>query len=318
MKITEVAAAVIERPDGTFLLARRPEGKPYPGYWEFPGGKIEAGEDARAALVRELKEELDITVTESCPWVTRVYAYTHATVRLHFFRVTAWQGEARPLEDQAIRWQRAGATDVSPMLPANAPVLAALALPAVMVVSNAHEAGVDRWIAKLAERVVDEKVLVQVREKNAGAQQVQHILSRVLAHAAPFGSPVVVNSASGHFPQCDGIHLTADALLECKARPAGALVGASCHDVRDLDHAATIGVDYAVLGPVKRTASHPDAEPLGWQRFEALVRDRPMPVYAIGGLARIDLPEARRRGAHGVALLSMAFDWLSGAIPAAQ
>src|SRR5258706_15873315 len=94
-KITEVAAAVIERPGGTFLLAQRPKGKPYPGYWEFPGGKIEPGEDARAALTRELREELGIEVREATPWITRVYAYTHATVRLHFFRVSSFAGEPR-------------------------------------------------------------------------------------------------------------------------------------------------------------------------------------------------------------------------------
>jgi 8-oxo-dGTP diphosphatase len=307
VKLTEVAAAVIERP-GEFLLAQRPEGKPYPGYWEFPGGKIEPGEDARAALARELKEELDIAVTESTPWITRVYTYTHATVRLHFFRVTAWEGQPRPLEDQAIRWQRVGAADVSPMLPANAPVLAALALPAVMIVSHAHEMGVDRWIARLAERAVEERVLVQIREKDANAQQVQHILSRALAHVEPLGSRVVVNSASGHFPQCDGVHLTAKDLMQLTARPHGRLVGASCHDGRELDQAEKIGVDYAVVGPVRRTASHPGVAPLGWDRFAALASDRPMPIYAIGGLARGDLAEARRHGAHGVALLSAAFE----------
>jgi 8-oxo-dGTP diphosphatase len=155
---------------------------------------------------------------------------------------------------------------------------------------------------------VDEKVLVQVREKAANAQQVQHILSRVLAHTEPFGSRVVVNSDSGRFPQCDGIHLTSKALMESTARPAGTLVGASCHDERELAKAELIGVDYAVLGPVKRTASHPDAAPLGWDRFAALARDRTMPVYAIGGLARRDLAEGRRNGAHGVELLSAAFD----------
>src|SRR4030081_305267 len=145
-KITEVAAAVIERPGGAFLLAQRPEGKPYPGYWEFPGGKIEPGEDARAALARELREELGIEVREATPWITRVYTYTHATVRLHFFRVRAWDGEPQPLEDQAIAWQRVEAPDVAPMLPANAPVLAALALPDVMVVSNAAADGIEDWI----------------------------------------------------------------------------------------------------------------------------------------------------------------------------
>ncbi len=306
MKITEVAAAVIERP-GEFLLAQRPQGKPYPGYWEFPGGKIEAGEDPRAALVRELKEELGIDVTDATPWITRVYAYTHATVRLHFWRVTAWRGEPQPLEDQDIRWQRVGATDVSPMLPANTPVLAALALPDVMIVSNAAAKGIDAWIGQLTERAPTERMLVQVREKGMAKQPLQHLLSRALVRAGSFGSLVVVNSDCGSFPQCDGVHLTARALNALAARPAGSLVGASCHDEAELEHAAKLALDYAVVGPVNATASHPGAAPMGWDRFQALARDRPMPIYAIGGLSRADLAEARRRAAHGVALLGAAF-----------
>jgi len=305
-RITEVAAAVIERP-GEFLLAQRPEGKAYPGYWEFPGGKIEAGEDPRTALVRELREELGIEVTDATPWITRVYAYTHATVRLHFWRVTAWRGEPQPLEDQDIRWQTVGAPDVSPMLPANAPVLAALALPAVMVVSSAEEEGIDDWIAALAERALSERMLVQIREKAMSRQKVQHLLSRALVRARPFGSVVVVNSDCGALPQCDGVHLTAKALMAATTRPAGSLVGASCHDEAEIAHAEALGLDYVVVGPVKATASHPDAKPLGWERFATLVRDRTMPVYAIGGLTRADLAEARRHGAHGVALRSAAF-----------
>ena len=307
MKITEVAAAVIERP-GEFLLAQRPEGKPYPGYWEFPGGKIEAGEDPRTALDRELQEELGIEVTTATPWITRVYAYTHATVRLHFFRVTGWKGEPRPLEDQAIKWQVVGRPDVAPMLPANAPVLAALALPAVMIVSDVARMGMDAWIAALTERLLHEHVLVQIREKSMDRQKLQHLLSRALVRAEPFGSPVVVNSGCGHFPQCGGVHLTAAALMARASRPQGDLVGASCHDEGEIAHAAAIAVDYVVVGPVLKTASHPGAIPLGWDRFEALIREQPMPAYAIGGLSRADLSEAKRRGAHGVALLGRAFE----------
>jgi 8-oxo-dGTP diphosphatase len=306
--VIEVAAAVIQRADGRCLLAQRPHGKVYAGYWEFPGGKIEAGEDARAALARELREELGIELREATPWITRVYAYTHATVRLHFFKVTAWDGEPQRLEDQEIKWQRVAAPDVAPMLPANAPVLAALALPAVMIVSNAAEMGIEAWFRKLAERAIDEKVLVQVREKTLNAQQVQHLLSRVLVRAEPFGSRVVVNSDCGAYPQCAGVHLASRALMSATTRPAGALVGASCHDEHELAHAEKIGVDYAVVGPVKATASHPGAMPMGWDGFAALARHRPMPIYAIGGLTRADLPEARRRGAHGVALLGAAFE----------
>jgi len=304
--ITEVAAAVIERP-GQFLLAQRPEGKPYPGYWEFPGGKIEAGEDARAALARELHEELGIRIRDATPWITRVYAYTHATVRLHFFRVTAWEGDPQPLEDQAIAWQRVGHPDVEPMLPANAPVLAALALPTILVVSNASDTGLDRWIADLSGALLHERMLVQVREKGWDRLRVQHLLSRTLARIEPFGGRVVMNSDCGEFPQAHGVHLTANALMRSNERPKAGLVGASCHDERELDRAAELGVDYVVVGPVNPTPSHPDARPIGWDGLAALIRDRPMPAYAIGGLTRLDLPEARRHGAHGVALRSAAF-----------
>ncbi len=307
-RITEVAAAVIERGDGTFLLACRPEGKPYPGYWEFPGGKIEPGEDPRAALDRELEEELGIRVREATPWITRVYAYTHATVRLHFFRVTAWDGEPQPLEDQAIAWQRVEAPEVSPMLPANAPVLAALALPSVMVVSNAAETGFDAWSLKLSAQVIGERLLVQIREKGLEPQRVQFLLSRALTRGTPFGAVVVVNSDCGAWPQADGVHLTASALMSATARPAGRVVGASCHDAQELAQAAKLGLDYVVVGPVKDTPSHPGAATLGWDGFAALVRDCPLPAYAIGGLTRADLAAAKRHGAHGVALRSAAFD----------
>ena len=306
MKFTEVAAAVIERP-GEFLLAQRPAGKPYAGFWEFPGGKIEPGEDARAALVRELREELGIEVREATPWITRMYAYTHATVRLHFFRVTAWGGEPQPLEDQAIRWQVVGAPDVSPMLPANAPVLAALALPPLMIGSAAGRMGIDAWVHALEACIASERVLVQLREKSLPRLRMQHLLSRVLARTSPVGVPVVVNSDCGAYPQGGGIHLTAADLAAAASRPEAPLVGASCHSADELAHAAALGLDYAVLGPVHATASHPGAATLGWPGFAALARERPMPVYAIGGLARADLAEAKRHGAHGVALLSAAF-----------
>ena len=305
-KITEVAAAVIERP-GEFLLAQRPAGKPYPGYWEFPGGKIEPGEDARAALVRELREELGIEVREATPWITRVYAYTHATVRLHFFRVTSWDGEPQPLEDQSIAWQRAGAPDVSPMLPANAPVLAALALPPVMIVSDATRMGIDAWLEALAERATSGRVLVQLREKTFGMHAMQNLLSRTLARVEPFGGCVVVNSDCGRFAQAHGVHLTSRALMDASSRPETPLVGASCHDARELDRAEELGLDYVLLGPVRETATHPGMAPMGWDRFASLGANRSMPVYGIGGLSRADLAQARAQGAHGVALLRAAF-----------
>ena len=118
--------------DGQFMLGSRPAGKPYPGYWEFPGGKVEAGEAPLAALVREFHEEMGITVTHATPWLRRVHHYEHASVELLFYRIWAWQGEPQPHEGQAFAWQQPGHLSVKPMLPANDPILRSLQLPDVL------------------------------------------------------------------------------------------------------------------------------------------------------------------------------------------
>ncbi len=151
-RMVDVAAAVIERADGSFLLAQRPPGKVYEGYWEFPGGKVEFGESISHALVRELREELGIDVELAYPWITRVYPYPHATVRLHFHRVVRWGGEPRPRERQALSWQRGTEIVVSPMLPANAPVLKALSLPTSLGITRAWESGIDAALSQLRTR----------------------------------------------------------------------------------------------------------------------------------------------------------------------
>jgi 8-oxo-dGTP diphosphatase len=109
------------QPDGSFLLGRRPEGKPYAGYWEFPGGKIEPGETAAQALVRELHEELGIEADRYTPWITREFVYPHAHVRLHFFRVSGWHG--RSATSTTTRWPgNAPATSMSsPCCPPTSP-----------------------------------------------------------------------------------------------------------------------------------------------------------------------------------------------------
>jgi 8-oxo-dGTP diphosphatase len=124
--VTEVAVGVLVQPDGHYLLAQRPAGKPYEGYWEFPGGKLEPGETVEAALERELHEELGIVVTACHRWHTLEHDYPHAYVRLYFCKVTAWTGEPHGREGQAFVWQRLPA-DVSPLLPATIPVLKWLA-----------------------------------------------------------------------------------------------------------------------------------------------------------------------------------------------
>lgn len=301
----EVAAAVIQRPDGTFLLARRPAGKVYAGYWEFPGGKIEAGEPAERALARELHEELGIETQTAYPWLTREYVYPHAAVRLNFFRVTAWSGEPHPREAQDIAWQRLGEPLASPMLPANAPVLAALALPDEYALTDATRFGVEPMLSAVRRRLGGGLRLIQVRDR--GLPQRDDLVRAILAAARGTGARVLV---SGGFQGADGAHFTADQLRTQVERPAAGLAAASCHDAADLAKAAALGLDFVVLGPVKSTPTHPGAQTLGWDGFARLARGASMPVYAIGGMTREDLPRVWRAGGHGVAMIGGAWPGL--------
>jgi 8-oxo-dGTP diphosphatase len=304
VKVIEVAAAVILRADGAFLLARRPAGKVYAGYWEFPGGKVEPGEPVDAALARELHEEIGIDVAGSDPWITRVFAYPHGTVRLNFRRVTRWQGEPHPREDQALAWQRLDAPMLAPMLPANAPVLASLALPPIYAITDAVRLGEGRMLGLLQARMAGGLRMVQVREPGMDAAARRAFTKEVLRLAARHGCRVLVKEPHDG---ADGLHLTAAELLRLERRPDFPLVAASCHRREELDHAAVLGLDFVVVGPVQRTRSHPEAAPLGWAKFASLVDGTALPAYAIGGLRAADLEEGMRNGAHGIAMIDGAW-----------
>ena len=132
--LIEVVAGVLYNQRGEFLLSSRPAGKAYAGYWEFAGGKVESGESPLAALQREFAEELGITVNSATPWISKTHRYEHAHVHLQFYRIAAdqWQGQLTAREQQSWSWQQPGYLTVTPILPANAPILAALAIPAHM------------------------------------------------------------------------------------------------------------------------------------------------------------------------------------------
>lgn len=125
-KHTEVAVGILLRDDGAMLLSTRPEGKPYAGYWEFPGGKIEAGETVEQALRRELIEELGVTIGAVESWKVTEHDYPHALVRLHWCKVREWSGEFEMREGQTMAWQQ-WPLHVRPVLPGAYPVLQWLA-----------------------------------------------------------------------------------------------------------------------------------------------------------------------------------------------
>jgi len=305
----EVAAAVLQKSDGTFLLAQRPPGKPYAGYWEFPGGKIEAAESAQQALARELHEELGIKITTAHPWLTREFTYPHATVRLKFFRVTQWQGEPHGLENQSLRWQSPFDLSVTPMLPANIPILRALQLPAIYAISNAATLGQAEFLQRLQHALNQGLRLLQVREKNMSRPELKKFAQEIIEMAHTHHAQVLINSDIKLAQEigADGVHLSGAQLMSIATRPDLAWCAASCHNEIELRQANQIGIDFAVLSPVLATRSHPGAAHLGWPTFATLAAQSIMPIYALGGMRYDDLEDAQLHGAHGVALLSQAW-----------
>lgn len=300
-----VAAAVIQRPDGQFLLGQRARDTYYPGYWEFPGGKVESGETPRAALARELKEELGIEVLRAHPWIVRQHIYEHAHVRLHFFRVPQWRGELRDHIHTALSWERADAVQVGPMLPANGPVLRALALPRYYGITQAADAGVEAQLAQIENALIRGLRLIQVREPDLPAPERERFATRVVALAHRAGARVLINGDGdlARAAGADGVHLKSRQLMQTARRPALPLVAASCHNALEMARAAELDLDFVLLGPVRATASHPGMPELGWERFGATVPEYPLPVFAIGGLGRADQETAWGHGAHGIAAI---------------
>lgn len=305
-KALDVVVAVLQREDGRVLLAQRPAGKPWEGYWEFPGGKIESGEAADHALARELHEELGVDPDRVYPWVTQEYAYPEKYVRLHFYRVLAWHGQLHGREGQSMSWENPAAINIGPLLPANDKVLRALSLPSVYAITNAKKYGEAEFMPRLKAALEKGVRLIQVREHEMPPEQLESFTRRVVTLAHEHNARVLINGdeALARRSGADGVHLTSMQLMQRKERPATPFFGASCHDAAELTQAARLSADFAVLSPVLPTPTHPEAGGMGWDKFASLVSDYPVPVYALGGMKPELLDTAMKHGAHGMSLLS--------------
>ena len=298
-----VVAAVITDARGRILLNRRTGDSDMAGLWEFPGGKREPGETSEQALVRELREELGIEA-EIGEWVMDVpQIYPDKRLRLEVRRVRHWKGTARGREGQAITWVTPDKLARYSMPPADLPVVAALRQPCHYLVTPEPGDGEEAWLASIEAAIAGGIRRVQLRTPMAArrealartvverfGKQVEILINRDIALASELGV---------------GVHLGSEQVLQLQARPLpeSLLVAASCHDLAQLQAAQKLGCDFAVLGPVQATASHPDAANLGWDTFVELRERVSLPIYAIGGMEAGDVETARRHGALGVAAI---------------
>ena len=300
-------AGVVQDSQGRVLVTRRPDHVHQGGLWEFPGGKLEPGETPEQGLERELDEELGIRVNGSRPLIRIHHHYGDRHILLDVRRVDAYSGKVSGREGQPLDWLDPEAMDPTRFPAADRPIIMALRLPPMMLITGSAPCDPEIILERLKRAVGSGIGLVQLRAHELDDSAYRDLAVRAYALCTATGArlllnrdPAVIEDTPRH-----GLHLSARQLKALKWRPGlpGDLVGASCHDAAELGQTVALGLDYALLSPVKATASHPNARPLGWSGFSALVDPIPLPVYALGGLALADLAEATRHGAQGIAAI---------------
>ncbi len=307
-KLLQVAVGVIEK-NGKFLLTRRDGVVHLSGLWEFPGGKLERGESAGEALIREFNEELGILVLVSERLLEIPFDYPDRQVRLHVFRILKYEGEIVRYEQQPLRWVSWGELQTIPLPAANRGILAALALPRQYLITPEPADTLASFLDQLESRLLAGIRLVQLRARCLSGESLTRLAKAAVTRCHAVGAKLILNGDPALALSCgaDGVHLTAqDAIFKREVIEKywisnGLLVGVSCHNRQELEQAVKIGADYVLCSPVRQTQSHPGLPAMGWKTFTYLCTNSPVPVYALGGMGPADEERVRAAGGYGVA-----------------
>lgn len=302
-----VVAGVVRNSSGEILLARRHMHAHLGGLWEFPGGKVETDEPRFDGLVRELREELGIEVVDARPLIQVPFDYPEKSVLLDVWDVQAYSGRADGREGQDLAWVAPDELSAWPMPAADKPIVTAIQIPDRYLVTPEPEDDRGVFLARLEAVLVKGIGMVQLRATLLDDLRYLALAQDVLECCERFGARLLLN----HTPEmvrrvgAHGLHLNSRRLMGLHDRPLGPdyLVAGSCHGGDELLHAERIGLDFAVLGPVMPTITHPEATPLRWESFAELVAMVSIPVYALGGMSVDDIEVCRQKGGQGIAAI---------------
>ena len=309
-RLIHVAVGVVVGKNGNILIAKRAQQAHQGGLWEFPGGKVEAGEPVQQALVRELQEELAIHVIAAEPLIKIRHNYGDKSVLLDVYTITEFSGEPLGNEGQPICWVKPTDLQQYEFPAANRPIITAINLPKRLLITGEASSECDYLIR--AEHALQLGIkFIQLRMQDSTSPTFLNVAKDLAELCNRYSAMLMLNTSPQYFLNFDallrvGLHLNSHQLLRCEHRPVAQsiLLGASCHNIKEIEQAQKVGVDYICLSPVATTTSHLESVTIGWEEFKQLTDSVTVPVFALGGMSEANLPQAIAAGAQGIAGIS--------------
>lgn len=311
----DIAIGVLKK-GNQYCLSQRKKNQSFADKWEFPGGKVEKGENANDALVREFQEELGIITTNWKPLITVPWHYETVSVCLHVFISEHSGGEPYGKEGQLVKWFSLEQLLNLDFPEANKGILTALQLHDYYLLTSKNETlstnikSIKAAMQKQAltcQLCLSEEILLA--ENKAEFQLVQLLLDEATANGSQVlisGSPAIIQQLKG----VAGIHLSSTELKQMNINENNkqalldknvGFLAVSVHNQTELDLAISMAADIVLLSPIKPSTAHPQINGIGWEKFASMVCSLPIPVYALGGLCLSDLQTAKNNGARGIA-----------------
>ncbi|MBN4080671.1 Nudix family hydrolase [Beggiatoa alba] len=302
-----VAVGVIRNKEKKFLISKRHAHLHQGGLWEFPGGKVESNEAVYDALCRELNEELNIEVRQAKPLLQITHQYNDKHVLLDVWMVDAFDGVIESLQQQPFKWIAAAEFSNYSFPAANKAILNSLCLPPYYAITGKFQDKQD-YLRNLQYCLSSGIKLIQLRHKSNDIHTLVELAEVSMSLCERENAKLMVNDDIDFMEKCDvdGLHLNSQRVFQYSSRPIShnKLLAASVHNIKELQQAISIDVDFVVVSPVLETPSHPGSTLLNWNGLTELVSHSSIPIFALGGMKKELLSKVKQCGSYGIAAIS--------------
>lgn len=313
--IVHVAVAVIQNQHGQFLIAKRPQDSHQGGLWEFPGGKIENNESVLEALKRELFEEIGVTLIQATPLIRIHHDYGDKTVLLDVWSVVEFSGEAFSKEGQKTCWAKQDDFRLYKFPAANLAIIKAIQLPSKYMITGKFN-DEDELISRIQTSLNNGIKLIQFRANHLDEKIYFEYAKRIFTDCEDKNAKLLLNTSNKNYKKykaskfSHGLHLNSKEikLFSPCDKHEDLLFSTSTHNDEEIRLAEIKNIDFILLSPVKKTLSHPNSKPLGWNNFKQLTDNANIPVYALGGMSESDLKISKEHGGQGISAIGAFWD----------